>query len=164
MKIKLCSSELRGGHGEAQDRGAGEEDQQEAGGHHDRGRDRRRAGPRYLLNAYCHTCKRRCLSSWLLLDDQTWIKHSITYCRCGVRSQISGWCSPSRVRSRPSSCRRALLSAAAGDNVLLTAVNSQNFAKHFASLEQVCGEHSREFSRWVLAPPSLTPLTSKGKE
>ena len=92
---------------------------------------------------------------WLLSvntkDDQVLVKHSITYCRCGVRSQISGWCSPSRVRSRPSSCRRALLSAAAGDDVLLTAVTLQNFAKHFASLEQVCGEHSREFSRWVLA-------------
>ena len=85
------------------------------------------------------------------MKSQGLVKQCITYCRCGVRSQISGWCSPSRVRSRPSSCRRALLSAAAGGAVLLTAVTLQNFAKHFASLEQVCGEHSREFSRWVLA-------------
>ena len=49
IKAQLCSSDLRGGHGQAQDRGAGEENQQEAGGYYDRGRDRRRAGLHYLV-------------------------------------------------------------------------------------------------------------------
>ena len=30
------------------------------------------------------------------------------------------------------------------------AIVLQNFAKNFASLEQLCGEHSREFSRYLL--------------
>ena len=29
------------------------------------------------------------------------------------------------------------------------AIILQNFAKNFASIEQICGEHSREFSRFV---------------
>ena len=78
IKAQLYSSELRGGHGQAQDRGAGEEDQQEAGGHHDRGRDRPRAGPHYLVlpiyYLYClnarQTSKRCFTRPWLPWDDR----------------------------------------------------------------------------------------------